>query len=359
MKKKICLIDFDMSVRGGVEQVTVGLSAALTNHYDVHLLSLCQKGEQAYSLDPRVKYKALLKDERRLRQMRADCKPLLSDYFRENQIEVAIIQGNYPGFVVSAVRSTVGTKLIFCDHGALMNQWKQKDIRLIRWISAMLCHRVVTLTEQSRMDYLKKFHLRSRKVRCIYNWIDLSVPRSERYNTESKRIVCAGRFGKEKGFDMLVKAFAPVARKHPDWSLDLFGDGEMMPVVRRLVKENHLEEQVNLLGMRTDLAECYKNYAMYVLPSYREGMPLVLLEAKANRLPIVSFDIMTGPREIVRDGIDGILIQPYDLEAMGEAMCRLIDHPELRLEMSARSQENLEQFSQEKILEQWRQLIEE
>jgi glycosyltransferase involved in cell wall biosynthesis len=240
-----------------------------------------------------------------------------------------------------------------------MNQWHQKDIVLLRLIAAKLCHKVVALTEQSREDYRKRFLMSRKKVGCIYNWIDLDGFRSAQYNGDSKRIVSAGRFGREKGFDMLVKAFAPVAKKHPDWKLEIFGDGEMMPTVKQLVAELGLENSVELLGMRTDLAHRYGDYAFYVLPSYREGMPLVLLEAKANHLPIVSFDIQTGPREIVRDGIDGLLVQPYDLDKLGDSMCRLIENKELREEMSRRSQDNLDVFAKETILRQWLTLIED
>ena len=156
---------------------------------------------------------------------------------------------------------------------------------------------------------------------------------------------------------MLVKAFAPVAEKHPDWHLDIYGDGEMMDTVKKLIAEYQIADNVHLMGMCSNLAEKYKDYAMYVLPSYREGLPLVLLEAKANRLPIVSFDIMTGPREIVRDGIDGILVPPYDLEKMGNAICNLIEDADLRNSMSQKSQKNIDKFSKTAILKQWCDLI--
>lgn len=357
--KKVCLIDYDMSVRGGVEQVTASVSNALAEYYEVHVVSLCSKGELAYELDSRIKYVSLMDHELRLREMQKHLLPLLKDYFRTNQIDVALIQGTYPGFVTAFARFKGKTKLVFCDHGALMNQWHEKDTVVIRLIGALLCHKVIVLTEQSRKDYLHKFLLPAKKVGCIYNWIDLEKTRSNSYDACSKRIVSAGRFGKEKGFDMLVKAFAPVAKKHPDWSLDIFGDGEMMPTVKELIQELGLQKQVNLLGMRSDLGERYGQYSMYVLSSYREGLPLVLLEAKANRLPIVSFDIMTGPREIIRNGVDGILVEPYDLDKMAEAMCELIENDTLRQSMSDRSQENLEKFSKQEILQQWRTLIEE
>lgn len=353
------MIDYDMSVRGGVEQVTASLASSLADFYEVHVVSIYMRDKLAYTLDPRVRFAAMLKQEGRLRRMMKQLHPLLKDYFRDNQIDVAIIQGNYPGLLSSQMRFGGKTKLIFCDHGALMNQWKQKDIVMIRFLSSLLCHRVITLTQKSREDYIRKFKLHRKKVGSIYNWIDLDIERSEQYAANSKRIISAGRFGKEKGFDMLVKAFAPVAQRHPDWHLDIFGDGEMMAAVTSLVEELGLQDNVHLMGMCPDLAGRYKNYAMYVLPSYREGMPLVLLEAKANRLPIVSFDILTGPAEIVRNGVDGILVEPYKLDEMTNAICSLIENRQLRCDMAQKSQENLDTFSKETILRQWRSLIEE
>ena len=228
---------------------------------------------------------------------------------------------------------------------------------VIRFLASTLGNRVVTLTERNQLDYQEKFHTPKKKLQTIYNWINLDGTLSKEYQLESQKIISAGRFGKEKGFDQLIKAFAPVAQKHPDWSLTVYGDGEMMPSVKELVVKYHLENQVQLPGMCTNLEKRYQEYAMYVLPSYREGLPLVLLEAKANRLPIVSFDILTGPREIVRDQIDGILVPPKDISALANAMNYLIEHPEVRKEMSDHSQENLDLFSKEKILAEWKSLI--
>lgn len=355
--KKICFIDFDMSVRGGVEKVTADLVNSLADRYEVHLLSLCLTGELEYTLDERVHFHAFLKEEKRLSKMRKELAPRLRDYVKEHEIDVAILQGNYTGFVASTLRFGTRVKLAFSDHGALMNQWDRKDVVVIRLISSLLCHKVITLTEQNRRDYIRRFLLPRRKVACIYNWIDPSVICSTMYDVSSKRIVSAGRFGKEKGFDLLIKAFAPVAAAHPDWSLDIMGDGEMMPTVQALIEQYGIGDNVRLLGMRRDLAERYRDYAMYVLPSYREGMPLVLLEAKANRLPIVSFDIMTGPREIVTDGVDGILVAPYNTDELAQAMCRLIEDEALRVSMSDNSQKNVDKFVKGTILTQWQQLI--
>ena len=103
--------------------------------------------------------------------------------------------------------------------------------------------------------------------------------------------------------------------------------------------------------------DIYKNYSIYVMTSYREGLPLVLLEAKANSLPIVSFDCLTGPSEIVRDGVDGYLIECYNEGKMVDKLSKLIENPCLRKEFSDKSRENLDKFGKNKIIKQWETLI--
>ena len=123
--------------------------------------------------------------------------------------------------------------------------------------------------------------------------------------------------------------------------------------------EEGLEKNVILKGLTNHMEKCYQNHAMYVLTSYREGLPLVLIEAKANALPLVSFDVISGPREIISHGEDGILIPPYDTEKMAEEIYELLEKPEKRLRLSENSQNNLELFSKETILSQWKALIQE
>ncbi len=156
--EKICFVNYDMSARGGVEAVTAALANALVDKYEVHLISLCFKNDTwEYPLDERVKKTYFSREERPLRLLRKRLAPQLKLYFQQNRIRVALCQGHYAGFIASAMRGITKTKLVFCDHGALMNQWNEKDTVAIRLISSLLCHKVVTLTEQSKNDYYKKF----------------------------------------------------------------------------------------------------------------------------------------------------------------------------------------------------------
>ncbi len=357
--KRICIIDYDMSVRGGVEQVTTSLANALCEQYEVYVLSLClANGKCAYELSERVKLKILQKEGARIRHVLKNGFRDLRKFLKKEKIDCALTMGTYAGALASVMNIGGKTKLIFCDHGALMNQWKEKNTRCMRWIASKFSKRTVTLTDRSRRDYIKRFHTNPKKICRIYNWIDDEVVKmSGSYSTASHYILSAGRFGKEKGYDMLVEVAKKVLPKFPDWQWHLYGDGPTLPWVRDKIAEYGLEKQLILKGMVSDMYSRYKDYAVIVLPSYREGLPLVLLEGKANHLPEVSFDVMTGPGEIIQDGKDGFLIKPYDIEEMAEKLGQLMASEHLRQIFSENTGKKLPEFDKKRILKQWIQLI--
>ena len=107
------------------------------------------------------------------------------------------------------------------------------------------------------------------------------------------------------------------------------------------------------------MLEKYKEYGMCVLTSYREGLPLVLLEAKINKLPIISFDIDTGPREIIKDGVNGFLIEPYDTRLMAIKINELLMNEKKRKSFSQNSVLGIEKFRLKEIILKWETLIDE
>ena len=106
----------------------------------------------------------------------------------------------------------------------------------------------------------------------------------------------------------MVRIAETVLNRHPDWQWHAIGDGECWEEVRREAEKRGISDRLLFPGRINRLEEQYHRYAIYVLPSYREGLPLVLLEAKQHHLPVVSFDCLTGPAEILTDGKDGVLI---------------------------------------------------
>ena len=356
--KKICLVDFDMSVTGGVEQVAASLANAFCSCCEVYVFEINHGGACAYELDGRVKFIKGVQGKTRLREMISATFKSFIRFVKEKKIDVVLMMGNYPALIVSFTRFFTKARYVYCDHGALMNQWKQKDITAIRFWDALAAHRIVVLTEKTRKDYIRKFHVRPEKIRCIYNWVDPEVAGYRKaYCKDSMKILSVGRFGKEKGYDMLVEMARQVLPKYPDWQWDVYGTGETFDEIQEKIIEYRLEDQLHLKGNVKNAFRLYSEYAFLVLPSYREGLPIVLLEAAALGIPMISFDIETGPNEIIRDGENGYLVQPYDLGGMCGRIEELIRDPELRCSMSSEAALGTAKFAKEEIFSQWMALI--
>ncbi len=358
--KNICFIVYDISVLGGAEKVTNTLANALGKKYKTYVISLFGKGKNIpYQFDTNVEVICLFEEELRIRKAITGVYNPLKKILKEKNISWALTMGNYPGVITAPVALTSKTKFAFCDHGALMNQWHQRDIRYIRLISAKVSNRVVTLTARSQKDYIKKFHLKEKKVICIYNNIDENtIKNAGSYNRNSRCILSAGRFGKEKGYDMLVNVAAKVFEKETDWQWHIYGDGETFDEIKKQIEEKGLSDKLVLKGAVNNMPQLYKEYGIFVLTSYREGLPLVLLEAKANQLPIVSFNCMTGPAEIISDNENGYLVEPYDTDIMAERILKLMNDNELREKFSKNSEKDMYKFSQDNVINQWIKLIE-
>lgn len=356
--KKICFVNYDMSIIGGAEQVTATLANVLCKEYLVYVYSINDCGEIAYKLDEKVTYIKKLKNANRLREMMLGTFKPFCDLVKREKIDTVVMMGNYPALIVSLCRFFTKAKYIYCDHGALMNQWHQKSITLIRYWDALVSHKTITLTEKTREDYIDKFHISSDKVKCIYNWISPEILKVKKdYDIHSKKILSVGRFGKEKGHDLLVKVAKQVLPKHPDWEWHVYGTGEEFENISHKVQENNLCNQLILKGNVPEVYKKYSEYSILVLTSYREGLPLVLLEANALGIPMVSFNIITGPNEIIVDGDNGFLIEPYDCEKMAESINELIENEDMRLAQSQNTKKYNSKFSCETIFNEWRKIL--
>ena len=357
---KISLIVYNCADYGGVETVASNLAKKKKKKHEVSIISIIDdQRPNMIPINSKIDLVRLIPAGTRLRQQQLKIFNPLKKYLKNNSVDIVLAMGQYAGFLSSPVSLVSKAQFVFCDHGALINQWHDKKTTMMRYIASLLCKRTVVLTEKSLCDYIERFHIKPTRISYIYNWIEPSAFDSVHYDKTSHKLLSAGRLSKEKGFVQLVKAMALIVQKHPDWILEIYGDGEEEENLRREIVNLRLIKNVFLKGHTDRLREYYKNYAAYVMPSFREGLPLTLLEAKINMLPIVSFDVDTGPREIVRDGVDGLLAEPQNIEDLADKICLLIENDELRERFSASSKGNLSLFEKETILSKWEALFEE
>jgi GalNAc-alpha-(1->4)-GalNAc-alpha-(1->3)-diNAcBac-PP-undecaprenol alpha-1,4-N-acetyl-D-galactosaminyltransferase len=166
-------------------------------------------------------------------------------------------------------------------------------------------------------------------------------------------IVAAGRLGPEKGFDLLIEAFARIAASCATWRLVIHGAGPLEHDLRAQAARLGLAARVTLAGHASDLANRLREAGIFVLSSRYEGFPNVLCEAMAVGTPVVAFDIASGPREILRDGLDGILVAPGSAEALAEGMRLLIVDADRRREIGERGRSVLERYALPAVLGAW------
>jgi glycosyltransferase involved in cell wall biosynthesis len=183
--------------------------------------------------------------------------------------------------------------------------------------------------------------------------------RPELAELEAPVVVGAGRLRYQKGFDRLLRAFAPVAAAHPGWRLRIFGEGEKRAHLEALAAELGIADHVALPGRVRDLRGELEEASIFALSSRFEGLPMVLLEAMSQGLAIVSFDCRTGPRELLEDGRDGVLVPDGDEAALSRALLELVEDRERRRRLGAAARERARELSLGAVGARWDALLDE
>lgn len=174
-----------------------------------------------------------------------------------------------------------------------------------------------------------------------------------------RNIVAMGRLAPEKGFDLLIEAFAAVAKDFPEWHLTIFGEGSERKVLEQRVARHELNGRVSLPGRVREPRQILPGADLFVLSSRYEGFGMALAEAMAAGLPVVSFNCPSGPAEIIRDGIDGVLVPPENESALAAAMARLMGDEAERRRLGEQAKQSAGRFAPERVMALWQALIEE
>lgn len=223
---------------------------------------------------------------------------------------------------------------------------------------------LVALTDRSAL-WLKEY-TGAKKVEVIPNPVPFPLPVHEPivepekvWSPGKKKLLAVGRLAEQKGFDLLIKGFAQLAPRFPHWQLAIVGEGKEHKALEDLISRLGLQGKVFLVGRVGNIGDWYQAADLYVMSSRFEGFPNTLIEAMAYGLPVVSTDCETGPREIVRQGVDGLLVPPNDLPALVRALARLMDDTALRQRMSKQAVKVRERFGLPKIAKKWEWLFQE
>ena len=181
---------------------------------------------------------------------------------------------------------------------------------------------------------------------------------TEPSSLQNKQAIAVGRYNNAKGYEYLVEAWQIVHQRHPDWTIHIYGSGELKELVKSLIVNNHLQDSMLMHEPTDNIREKYMESSICVVCSRYEGFSMVILESMACGVPVVSFDCPHGPRNIIHNGEDSILVEYLNTQAMAKSICHLIEQPDLRKLLGTNAQENIKRFSRDRIMRQWTDLFE-
>ena len=172
-----------------------------------------------------------------------------------------------------------------------------------------------------------------------------------------KQVIFVGRLNEQKGLEYLIETWKRVHQKHKDWILQIYGDGEQRDLLLHLIREAKLEDAVVVNHSTRQIMDKYLESSIFLLTSRFEGFGMVLIEAMACGVPVVSFDCPWGPADIIKNGEDGFLVEYLNTTEAAEKVVQLIESPELRMKMSIRARENVQRYSRNTVMKQWIELF--
>lgn len=233
---------------------------------------------------------------------------------------------------------------------AFVNKWISK-----KWVGELidnlkLLDRFVVLTEEDSHNWSELSN-----VVVIPNFVS-SMPHQKSV-CKNKRVVAAGRYSYQKGFDLLIRAWKSVNKVHPDWSLDIYGAGNH-DAYQKMANDEGLSSSLCCHPAVSNIYEIYAQSSIFVLSSRYEGFCLVILEAMGAGLPVVSFTCPCGPKDVIDNGKNGLLVNNGDVADLANKICYLIEHDNERAIMGRNAILYSERYNKGIVMQKWIDLFE-
>ncbi|MGB7529186.1 glycosyltransferase family 4 protein [Sphingobacterium cellulitidis] len=228
----------------------------------------------------------------------------------------------------------------------LIDQFRSKrDLRIVQEYD-----RFVVLTEED-----KTYWGEIPNIVVIPNANSFQI--QEKSSLDSQKVIAVGRYDYQKRFEDLIESWKIVHQKEPNWQLNIYGKGPEKDALQQLIDHSLLNDSVFLREPVRDIDKKYSESSMIVMTSRYEGLPMALLEGQAAGLPMVSYACKCGPRDIIKEGVNGFLLEEGDKEGVANKILTIIRDKELRDEMGRNSLEMSKNFSEEVVMNKWIQLF--
>ncbi len=354
---------------GGAERVLANLANDWAERlgWQVRIVLLDTPGSQFFQLAAGVECMGLAlsaESSHPFAAIGANCKRIVAirRALADFQPQVAVAFMSQCNVLLSIASVGTGIPCIGTEHShppRIKLGWSWEALR--RWSYGGM-YAVTALTHESKAWILKE--TRAKRCAFIPNGVVYPLPSNPPTLDPSSvggvgkhRLLAVGRLSPEKGFDLLLAAFAPLTHLHSSWDLVIVGEGEQRAALTADIAQRGMSHCVFLPGRAGNIGDWYASAQLFVLSSRYEGFGNVLVEALAYGVPCVSFDCEFGPKEIIQQGVDGILVPPGDSEALASALGAIMTNAPLRKQMSDAARLRDPGHANAKIHTQWEQLL--
>ncbi len=371
---------------GGTIRTTINSANALAGRgHDVEVVSVFKNRNQpAFTVDERVRMRPLVdrspatqeavEADRSLR--RTVTAPLVKFAEERSSRLIHPLDFRYPQF---SVRSDVEIMrfLRSVDDGVLIGTRAGLNLAIARWAKPSVVrigqeHLHLGLYKGDLVEAIKRYYPR------LDAYVTLTSGDADRYrellgpqarlltipnavpqikdvqsNCDSNVVLAAGRLSRQKGFDRMIDAYQRVADKHPEWELRIFGAGPLQDDLQKQIDDANLGSQVKLMGFTPRLADEMAAASIFLMTSRFEGFPMVLLEAMKCGLPVVSYDLSNGPRDLITDGVDGVVVPNRKAPALAAAVIDLMEDDQRRAAMGAAAVKKAAEYDIETMATRW------
>lgn len=345
----------DITIKAGIERITINLSNYFAkNNVPVTIVSNFKTNDKpAYDFDSNVEFVYLnearfvngIGSLKRLKQFLRNRKRV-KNYFTKIKNSIIITQAFPNSFVYwIACRKKNRNTVFNVEHVEYF--YYKKLIRILRFFVYKFYNNVVVLTQSDKKCY-ENLKI---NVHLIPNGI--SLPCSFESKQRNNTICSIGRLDPPKKFDGLMRSFSIIAQKYPNWNLEIYGQGSMRNELEQVIIDLNLSDRIFLRGITNDVNSILQNNSIFVVSSEYEGFSIVLIEAMANGIACVSYDCPTGPREIITDGFDGILVENQNEEKLAGSIEKLINNSTMRLKLGDNARKSVQKYSIKIVGKQW------
>lgn len=346
---------------GGTERVCSVLASALSDRgqYQVGIVSLYKGKRPFFPLSPSIRLYSLFSENRRFKFVYPlvvyRLRRVLAEYQPDILVDVESMACLYSLLAVRGCK----VKHVVWEHFNIGIDLGVKSRRLARALAVRWADVVITLTERDAVQWRERLRPAA-PVIAIPNPSPYPPSVQSAYPQNSRTVLAAGHLIHRKGFDLLIRAWNEITAGVRDgWRLRIVGAGEEERSLRDLVASLPIVNSVDLPGRNRDMGEEYRSAGLFVLSSRKEGFPMVLLEAMAFALPVVSFECESGPAEIVVHGKTGLLVPPEEIDSLAEAIGRMLSNASFRAECARHALERVNDFAINRIVEQWMALFDD